>query len=207
MTLYDISRPLSCTLPVFPGDPEVQLAPITEAAPFHLTRLSLGSHSGTHIDAPAHLLENGPGVDHIPLDTLIGPCRVVDLSKDRGPISAAELEACELAGVSRLLLRTRNSQLWKNRAFCENYIGLTADAAALLVALNIKLVGIDYLSIEPFKGDGTVHRTLLEAGTVILEGLDLGSILPGDYELICLPLKIEGGDGAPCRTVLRKDVK
>lgn len=194
MTLYDISLPLTSALPVFPGDPEVRLDPIAEAAPFRLTRLSCGSHSGTHIDAPAHLLENGPTIERISLDLLIGPCRVVDFSGQRRPITSAALAACDLTGVRRLLLRTSNSRLWKNGAFVEDYIALTSDAASLLVTRNIALVGIDYLSIEPYNGDGSVHRTLLEAGTVIIEGLDLGAIAPGDYELICLPLNLRGID-------------
>jgi len=204
MSIMDISVTLSEILPTFPGDPAIGFERASDAAnPFHLTCLHLGSHAGTHIDAPAHLLKNGATVDAIPLVTLIGPCRVVDLRDRTQPISAGDLDGLNLAGVRRLLLRTNNSELWKKEGFAEHYTGLTPAAAAHLVKLGIRLVGIHYLSIEPFASESEVHRILLKAGMVILEGLDLSDVNAGDYELICLPLKLAGVDGAPCRAVLR----
>ncbi|OHB28642.1 MAG: hypothetical protein A2X84_06215 [Desulfuromonadaceae bacterium GWC2_58_13] len=204
MPLFDISVTISEHLPAFPGDPPIDLKRAGHAAgPFHLTSLHFGNHAGTHIDAPAHLLENGATVDTIPLETLIGDCRVIDLRGRTQPISTDDLDDFNLAGTRRLLLRTNNSDLWKNPGFTETYTGLTPAAADLLVALGIQMVGIDYLSIEPFAGEGEVHRILLQAGVVILEGLDLSGVVPGDFELICLPLKLAGIDGAPCRAVLR----
>lgn len=204
MSFIDISVPLSPRLPAFPGDPAIQVERAGAAAnPFHLTRLSLGSHAGTHIDAPAHLLGEGATVDAIPLEWLIGPCRVVDLRGRKGAIAAGDLKVLPLAGVRRLLLRTDNSELWQRPGFCEDYVGLAPDAANYLTALGIRLVGIDYLSIEPPGEASAVHRILLGAEVVILEGLNLAGAPAGDYELLCLPLNLTGIDGAPCRAVLR----
>jgi len=204
MSLIDISVPLSETLPAFPGDPEIRLDRAGVVAnPFHLTRLSLGSHAGTHIDAPAHLIGEGATVDAIPLEWLIGPCRVVDLRGRKRAIGAVDLKPLPLAGVRRLLLRTDNSELWHRPGFCEDYVGLAPDAANYLIELGIRLVGIDYLSIEPPGEASTVHRILLGAEVVILEGLNLAESTAGDYELLCLPLKLIRVDGAPCRAVLR----
>jgi len=204
MPFIDISVTLSPRLPAFPGDPAIQVERAGVAAnPFHLTRLSLGSHAGTHIDAPAHLLGEGATVDAIPLEWLIGPCRVVDLRGRKGAIAAGDLKVLPLAGVRRLLLRTDNSELWQRPGFCEDYVGLAPDAANYLTALGIRLVGIDYLSIEPPGEASAVHRILLGAEVVILEGLNLAGAPAGDYELLCLPLNLTGIDGAPCRAVLR----
>lgn len=201
----DISVTLNEHLHIFPGDPVVRFERVHDPTThFHLTRIQLGSHAGTHIDAPAHLLPGGATVDAIPLNTLIGPCRVIDLRGQAGAISASTLNASGLNGVQRLLLRTDNSRLWQQDGFVENYVGLTPDAARFLVECGIRLIGIDYLSIEPFEGMGEAHRILLEASTIILEGLDLSNVSAGDFELICLPLKLVGLDGSPCRAVLRK---
>lgn len=204
MPLFDISATISERLPVFPGDPVIRIehaGPATD--PFHLTSIRFSTHTGTHIDAPAHLLKNGATVDAIPLETLIGSCRVVDLRGRTGAIGVADLEGLDLAGTRRLLLRTDNSKLWKADGFSEDFRGLAAETAAHLVRLGVQLIGIDYLSIEPFTGGGEVHRILLEAGVVILEGLDLSAVDPGEFELLCLPLKLGAVDGAPCRAVLR----
>jgi arylformamidase len=206
VTLIDISVPLSPTLPRYPGDPPVRLAPVrtpVEDAPFKLTRLAFGSHTGSHLDAPSHLLPGGASSAEIPLALLIGPCRVLDLGRHSGTIGAGVLADLPCRGATRLLLRTTNSGLWKCPGFSQDYVALAPDGAAWLVANGVRLVGIDYLSIEPFTGSGDVHRILLEQGVVILEGLDLGHVAAGDYELICLPLKLPDCDGAPCRAVLR----
>lgn len=207
MNLYDISVPLSPRTPSFPGDPAVEVAiqPIAAgAAPFRVTRLCCSSHAGTHIDAPAHLLPGGTTVDRLPLDLLLGDCLVLDLSGHTGDIGEAALRKLPLRGHRRLLLRTSNSALWQQPPFVAEHVGLTPDGAAWLVGVGVQLVGIDYLSVEPATSAGAVHRLLLEAGVVILEGLDLSGVERGEYELICLPLKLAGGDGAPCRAVLRR---
>ncbi len=206
MILYDISVTISPALPRYPGDPPVRLAPMpapVEGEPFCVTRLSFGSHTGTHIDAPAHLLAGGTTVDEIPLSLLIGNCLVIDLTAHQGEIDAGLLRKLPLRGNSRLLFHTRNSALWDRPGFVEEFTVLTPEAARCLVELGVQLVGIDYLSVEGADTKGRTHRILLENGIVILEGLNLAGIERGEYELICLPLKISGGDGAPCRAVLR----
>lgn len=206
MVLYDISVPISPSLPRYPGDPPVRLSSLpapTEGEPFRITRLSFGTHTGTHIDAPAHLLADGMTVDAIPLGLLIGPCLVVDLTAHDGEIDAGLLKKLPFKGESRLLFHTRNSDLWDQTGFAEEFTALTPAAATWLVELGVRLVGIDYLSVEHNRTHGAVHRILLEAGVVILEGLNLTGVERGEYELLCLPLKISGGDGAPCRAVLR----
>jgi arylformamidase len=206
MVLYDISVPISPSLPCFPGDPPVRLSALpapVEGKPFRITRLSFGSHTGTHIDAPAHLLTDGMTVDEIPLALLIGHCLVVDLTAHDGEIDAGLLRKLPLKGERRLLFHTRNSSLWEQPGFVGEFTALTPAAATCLVELGVQLVGIDYLSVEHTRTQGEVHRILLEAGVVILEGLNLAGVERGEYELICLPLKISGGEGAPCRAVLR----
>ncbi len=201
MPLYDISVSLSETLPVFPDDPPLKMDQHCET--FTITTISLGSHSGTHLDFPGHLGLNGPGGEDFSLEGLIGPCQVWDLTAHRGPIDAALLARQTAPVAKKVLLRTGNSRLWQEKTFCAGYQALTADGAAWLISQGLELVGIDYLSIEAANGDGTVHRLLLEAGLFILEGLDLSRVSAGNYELICLPLKLACRDGAPCRAVLR----
>jgi arylformamidase len=203
MPLYDISVTLSPALPRFPGDPPVRFRPHA-GEPFRLTRLAFGSHAGTHLDASAHLLPQGAPAGELPLERLLGPCLVLDLSGHAGDIDAAALRRLPLHGHRRLLLHTRNSALWRRRRYSRRHVGLTPDAAAWLVERGVKLVGIDYLSVEPAGGDGSVHRLLLEGGVVVLEGLDLSAVEHGEYELLCLPLKLSVADGAPCRAVLRR---
>jgi arylformamidase len=204
MDLYDISVPLSAALPVYPGDPAValeQLAPSDDGA-VSVTRLTLGTHSGTHLDAPRHVRHDGATMDEIPLDRLMGPATVLEIRED-GEIDRRLLHRLPVQGAERLLFKTGNSRLWRQPGFCRDYSALTEDGAAWLVEAGVRLVGIDYLSIEAFSGSGRVHRILLDAGVLILEGLDLSAVPPGPYELICLPLAVAGGDGAPARAVLR----
>jgi arylformamidase len=206
MVLCDISVSISPTLPRYPGDPPVRLSSLpvpAEGEPFRTSRLSFGSHTGTHIDAPAHLLGDGLTVDKIPLDLLIGPCLVVDLTAHDDQIDAGLLKKLPLKGAPRLLFRTRNSELWNQPGFVEEFAALTPEAASWLVELGVQLLGIDYLSVERSQSQGRVHRILFEAGIIILEGLNLTDVERGEYELICLPLKLSGADGAPCRAVLR----
>lgn len=206
MTLYDISVPLSASLASYEGDPPVQIDPwtrMTSGAPADVSRLSLSSHSGTHVDAPAHFLPEGRGVDQIDLHACIGPAEVIDLTPLAGAlIDAAALASRTPAGTERLLLKTRNSRLWQSQQMNKNFIALAPDAAAWLAAAGARLAGIDYLSIAPFDDPAPVHRILLAAGIVILEGLDLSEVPAGRYQLICLPLRLPSLDGAPARAVL-----
>lgn len=200
MAIIDISVPLTQELPVFPGDPPLRFE-AWPAEPFRLTRLCLGSHSGTHVDAPRHLLADGAGVESLRLESLIGPCRVFDLSACGDVLEADVVRALPLDGVRRMLLRTAAAPFWQRRL--PEAAALTPAAAEYLAAKGLDLVGIDGLSVEAHDGNGDVHRRLLSSGAVILEGLDLSLVPAGDYELICLPLLIPGSDGAPCRAVLR----
>jgi arylformamidase len=205
MKIYDITMPLSADLPTFPGDPQVLIEPVTrldrgDAA--NVSRISMSTHSGTHIDVSRHYSDHGLSVDHLPLTLLVGKALVVELLGVR-EIGREQLKRLPLKGEERLLLKTDNSALWERQGFWEEYAHLTADGAEYLLEIGVRLVGIDYLSIERFDGGGEVHRLLLSHGTLILEGLNLNGVAPGSYELICLPLKIKDGDGSPVRAVLR----
>jgi arylformamidase len=206
MRIFDISVPLAEGLPFWPGDPSFSLEPVLlleKGDGARVSRISLGDHSGTHLDAPAHMLENGANLDDISLSLLMGRALVADF-RGCAEIGLLELEGLPLGGEERLLLRTDNSALWAEPDFCPDFVALTAEGAEYLVSKGIRLVGIDYLSIESFGGDGSVHRTLLGNDSVILEGLDLSAVPAGVYELVCLPLRISGGAGAPARAVLRQ---
>lgn len=194
---------------VWPGDPRVAVEPWTltsRGEPANVSELRLGSHTGTHVDPPAHFLDGGLTVDRLPLDVLVGPAAVVDLRGVAGPVGVSDLEALSLAaGVERLLVRTDNSSLWSEvpARFPDDYVSVSPAAARWLVDWGVRLVGVDFLSIEPLGESGfPVHRTLLEAGVVLVEGLDLSGAPAGEYGLVCLPLKVVDGDGAPARCVL-----
>ena len=192
---------------VYEGDPGVEIAPRLEIArgdTANVSLLSMGSHTGTHVDAPAHFIEGGATVEALPLDSLIGPALVAEVGCER-LIGRRDLESLPLDGQSRLLLKTRNSALWAAGDFSRDFVALDLEGARYLTERGLRLIGIDYLSIEAFHSPGhPVHRHLLGAGVVILEGLDLGRVAPGVYELVCLPLPVRGIDGAPCRAVLRR---
>ena len=205
MTIHDITVPLSPTLPVYPGDPSVSFEPVTRIArgdTANVTRITLTTHSGTHLDVPSHCRDGGATVDHLPLSLLLGKARVLDL-RGTGAIGRRELARLPVRGEERVLLLTDNSLLWESPGFQDDFTHLTDDGAAYLIEAGVRLVGIDYLSIEGIASGITVHRMLLDAGVVILEGINLAEVEPGEYELICLPLKIAGGDGAPARAILR----
>jgi len=206
MAFIDISLPIREEMIVYEGDPGVSLSSamaLERGDPANVTMLSFGSHTGTHLDAPLHFIAGAASVDVLPLDVLIGPALVAEVDTER-TIDRAHLERLALDGHTRVLLKTRNSALWDRPGFAREYAALSEDGAAYVLERGIKLVGVDYLSIEGFGADGhRVHRTLLGAGVVILEGLDFRKVTPGAYELICLPLRIAGGDGSPCRAVLR----
>lgn len=206
MDFVDITLRLSGRVPTYPGNPSFHVDPvrrIAQGASSNVSALYLGTHAATHVDAPRHFFDDRPGVDALPLETLIGPARVVHLP-GRDPITADRLRVFDLAGVTRLLVRTGNSDLWSRSEFATDYAGVTEDGARFLVESGMALVGVDYLSVECYKTPGApAHHVLLGHGAAVVEGLDLSGVEPGDYELICLPLRIADGDGAPARVVLR----
>jgi arylformamidase len=208
-TWIDISVPISGGMPHWPGDPPVVVerpSSMDRGDEANVTRLTLGAHSGTHIDAPAHFLAKGAGVDEMPPDTMVGPARVLWF-RDARTITRAELEREGIRERERILLRTRNSDTpWYRQPFDRGYAHLSVDAAEYLAQRRIRCVGIDYLSIGGFDEDSEnprAHRLLLGAGVWILEGLHLTDIEPGEYDLVCLPLRLEGADGAPARAMVR----
>ncbi|MGE3538459.1 MAG: cyclase family protein [Candidatus Tectimicrobiota bacterium] len=208
MRLYDITMPVSARLPVYPGDPPVTITPLTQIAggdAANVSQITLSSHTGTHLDVPRHFFSSGATVDAISMHTLLGPVRVCDFSHVTTHLSAHDFRSCSLEGVTRVLCKTPNAALWQHTDFQETYIALTESAAVYLLEQGIQLVGIDYLSIDAFdRPDFPVHRALLAAGVLILEGLDLRLVPAGDYELLALPLLLQEGDGAPVRALLRQ---
>jgi arylformamidase len=204
--IYDISVPIRSGGLVYPGNPEIDITlqqAVAKGAGANVSAIRFGSHTGTHADASRHFFDDGQPVDQIPLDRLIGPALLVSFADDVRSVGAAELKAHDLRGRKRILMRTRNSALLSQKEFVPDYTYLAPDGAEYLVDKGIELVGIDYLSIEQFhSGHHKTHRTLLAKSVVILEGLDLSVPPPGEYQLICLPLRIEGCDGAPARAVL-----
>ncbi len=208
MRLHDISVTVTSKLPTWPGDPKVELErveKIEDGANANVSRVAMGVHTGTHVDAPFHFLEDGTTVDTLPLDILIGSVQVVDLGDQVDLITADVLQkASIIRGVSRILFKTRNSKIWERgeTEFQTGFVGISADGAEYLVSKGIQLVGIDYLSIAPYKNSRPTHQILLKAKVIIIEGLDLSKIQAGVYQLVCLPLKLGGSDGAPARTVL-----
>jgi arylformamidase len=212
MQIIDITVPINAETPTYPGDPGIEIqqwAAIRNGDSANVTLLHFGAHTATHVDAPAHFIEGAPRVDAMPLEFLIGPAVVVEIPSDAASITVEHLRVNDLAGAERVLFKTRNSEFWgdDSATFRTDFTFLETDAAVALVDLGIKLVGIDYLSIETFKSERhETHMTLLSKGIVIVEGLDLRNVVPGQYELICLPLKIATGtgDGAPARAVLRR---
>jgi arylformamidase len=208
MPLIDVSLRLSSRLPIYPGNPSFEITAVkrlTEGASSNVSSLQLGTHTGTHVDAPRHFFEDGPGVDDLPLDVLVGPARLVHFP-GRPAIGRADLESADLAGVSRLLIRTDNSERWAAGAgFDPAFVYLDEAGARFLVELGVRLVGVDYLSVERYKLSGApTHHALLGNRVVVVEGLDLSAAPPGEYELLCLPLRIAGGDAAPARVLLRR---
>jgi arylformamidase len=208
-SLIDISLGVGPQMLTWPGDPAVSVEAtkrIARGDSSNVSELRLGSHTGTHIDPPFHFLDDGIGVDALALDALCGPATVVDLTAVQGSVGAEELAALGLPpSVERVILRTTNSHLWSRPAaeFPDRYVALNPSGAEWVVDRGIRLVGIDFLSIEERGSpEHPVHRTLLAGGTVILEGLDLSAAPPGRYELLCLPLKVLGGDGGPARAAL-----
>jgi len=211
MPTYDISVAISAGMPVYAGDPGVEIvdhAALRRGDSANVSLLRLGAHTGTHVDAAAHFIEGAQTVSQLPLDALIGRAFVVELSPDVTAIDEGHVATLVPAGAERVLFKTRNSAFWAAHGgtFREDFTYITPAAARALVGRGVRLVGIDYLSVEKFKSDDfDTHTALLSSEVVIVEGLDLSGVPAGEYELACLPLKIAGGsgDGAPARAILR----
>jgi arylformamidase len=205
--IYDISLPISENLPVWPGDPPVQIRQVMRldrGDEMTLTRLEMGAHTGTHVDAPAHFVVGGVTVDTLDLEVLIGPALVVHVP-GAGALSSEVLDRLAIPpGTRRLLFRTRNSDLWAHGRtdFCEDFVAITEDGARWLVDCGVRLVGVDYLSVSSYRDPIPPHLVLLRAGVIALEGLNLSAVAPGTYHLVCLPLRIQGAEGAPARALL-----
>ena len=209
MKIYDVTVPLSNDVPVYEGDPKVEITTansIEKGDAANVSKLCFGAHTATHVDAPNHFIEGARKVNELDLNKLVGKCRVVEIDKSAMAIEAKHV--ADLENAERILFKTRNSDFWNDttNGFRQDFTYIEPEAAKILVEKGIKLVGIDYLSVEKFGSeDFATHITLLEKEVVIIEGLDLREVPAGDYELFCLPLKIASGtgDGAPARTVLR----
>src|SRR3989304_4701983 len=206
MTFYDVTLPISNAMITWPSDPAVSITGtslISQGGFCNLSELKIGSHCGTHIDAPSHFLENGSTIDQRALENLIGETTVFEF-KNKENIDVSDIKQLRFDNVKRVLFKTVNSSYWKLSAFKKDFVYLTKDAAQYLVDKGIRLVGVDYLSVEKFESQqAETHHILLRNDVIILEGLDLSTVEPGRYELIALPLKIKDGDGSPARVVLK----
>jgi len=207
MDIHDISLPLSNDLPSWPGDPRPRIKrihKISEGDDSNVTHLSMTAHTGTHIDAPDHFLDSGETLDQIPLGLFIGPAQVVELPSGRDITADMIQEADIPAYTKRILFKTRNSQLWQQgvKEFQKDFMALDEKAAEYLVSRDVEVVGVDYLSVAPFRAPKATHQILLEGKVLIIEGLDLSGIEPGQYTLYCLPLNIPEAEGAPARVLL-----
>ncbi len=202
----DVTRPITAGMARWPGDPEVEvelLSDMSKGEACNVSRLSMCAHTGTHMDAPVHFLRSGAGIEAAPVQVLLGPARVIAID-DPVSVRRAELEQYDLQTGERIILRTRNTQIDWNGGFQMDFVHIAADAARFLADRKVSLVGIDYMSVGGFYHDMVeTHVALLEAGIWIVENLDLREIAPGDWELICLPMKILGCDGAPARVLMR----
>jgi arylformamidase len=207
MAFIDISLPLREGMILYEGDPDISVTSalsLERGDPANVSTLRLGSHTGTHMDAPRHFIAGAAGIDTLALEVLIGRVLVAEVGTER-LIEPPHLATVPLDGHTRVIFKTRNSALWDRASFARDYVALSLEAATRLIEHGVRLIGIDYLSIEAFGVVGhPVHKALLGAGIVILEGLDLRRVTPGVYELYCLPLRIADGDGSPCRAVLRE---
>ncbi len=206
--IIDISLPISCTLPIWPGDPRPQLTPVTslDVEGVQVSQLSLGTHTGTHLDAPRHFIPGGRTIDQLDLDVLVGVCRVVEVINTEGPLSRTDLEHVELHPGERLLLKTRNSQQPLAPTFTPDFVALDSSGADYICELGVRVVGIDGPSIDAWDaGDFPSHKRLLGADILILENLVLRHVVPASYGLIAVPLNLIGADGCPIRALLTPD--
>jgi arylformamidase len=208
MTIHDISLTISPNLPIWPGDPPLELEQfesMDKGGHNNITKMSSCVHIGTHVDAPRHFLNDGRTVEQLPLDVLTGPCYVAQLPDGIEAITAEVLDRTEITSeMKRVLFGTRNSHLWAigESKFQTDFVAITEDGAEWLVERGVQLVGVDYLSVAPYSDSIPTHTILLRAGVVLVEGLNLSSVMRGFYDLYCLPLKIAGSDGAPARAIL-----
>jgi arylformamidase len=212
MRMIDVSLPIGPGMLVWPGNPGVEIAPnqrIADGDDANVSSLSIGTHTGTHVDPPVHFVEGAAGIDRVPVEVLFGPCVVADARGLRGRLGPTELEGLGIPqGTERVLLRSDNSELWRDPApaFPDEYVCLSAEGAAWVVGSGIRLIGVDFLSVEAKGSPGhPTHVQLLSNGVVIVEGLDLGEVEPGRYTLAVLPLRIVDGDGGPARAVLLEE--
>jgi len=213
LTLHEAEEPwIDVTVPIrhgmvhWPGNPEIvvtQTEHLQRGDEATVSCVSLGVHTGTHVDAPVHFIVDGAGVDTIRLDRLIGLARVLDLG-DVDRIRRSDIETRGIRAGDRVLFKTRNSRYWGEKDFRRDYTCLAPEAAVWLAGQGVRTIGIDYLSVGAMESGADTHRPLLAAGVCIIEGLDLSRVGPGLYDLICLPLRLEGLDGAPARAILRK---
>jgi arylformamidase len=198
----DVSVTIRPRMPIYPGNPGVAIElaqSIDRGDSANVSRLDLGAHTGTHVDAPCHFLHGAPGADELPLDPFVGPCAVVRPTSAGGTIDGGAIDSLELPPeCERVLLKTPNSLLWERDEFASDFCRLNAEGANALIERGVRLVGIDYLSI----GDAEAHVSLLAHHVGVIEGLDLRAVGAGDYFIVCLPLKIAGSDGAPARALL-----
>ena len=208
MKIYDVTVAVSEGVPIYEGDPRVEIESVRSIAGgdnANVSHLCLGAHTGTHVDAPNHFIDGTRRVEDLDIEKLVGPCRVIEV--DGSVVSIEPSDLGGLDGVERVLFKTRNSAFWNEpeKGFRTDFTYISPEAARVLADAGIKLVGIDYLSVEKFgSNDFATHITLLKSEIVIVEGLDLREVPAGDYEITCLPLKYVGGtgDGAPARTIL-----
>src|SRR5437016_3415623 len=206
--IHDVTVPITDSMPVWPGDPQVRLSPKAHLArdkshTVRLTAIEMGSHTGTHIDAPFHMIEGGKKLNEFPLDTLTGKATVFEVPGVRS-LARADLEQLNWSGApERVLFKTENSRHWQDQKFYEEFVYLEPDGAEFLAGHGVRLVGIDYLSIDKYKSDShPSHFVLLKKNIVILEGLNLSAVPAGEYTLVALPLNLQDVDGAPTRVIL-----
>jgi arylformamidase len=207
--IHDVTVSFSPEVPVWPGDPEIELRPLSRTAngaAGNTTQIICPTHCGTHVDPPWHFIDDGADLDGVPIERWVGPCQVIELPAGITVIDPKDLETAGIAvQTTRLLMKTTNSAKWKTRplTFETDYVALSPAGARWIIDRGLNLIGIDYLSFETYTdAENAVHRTILGHGIVAIEGLDLSAVSPGFYDLVCLPLKIRHGDGAPARVIL-----
>lgn len=208
MKIFDISLTITPEIPVWPGDIPVWLERVKkleEGASDNNSQMKMGVHTGTHIDSPYHFVKNGIKIDELPIETMIGPCQVVQMGKEVNLITAEEIKKSSYrADIPRIIFKTRNEEYWvkKFKEFQTDFVGVSVDGAELLVKDGMKFVGVDYLSVAPYGFGKVVHDVLLKAGLILLEGVDLTGVPEGVYTLYCLPIKLGATEGAPARAIL-----
>lgn len=206
MKLIDVTVPLDAALPTYPGNTPFSIEAtkrIARGDSSNVSTLHMSAHTGTHVDAPRHFFDDAAGTEELPLEMLLGRARVVEIASRKG-ITPQDFADVDLSEDVRLLLKTPNSRLWGSPEFHADFVGVTGAAAKFLVERGVKVLGVDYLSVEMFKTPGApAHHVLLGGGTIVIEGLNLRDVEPGTYDMMCLPLRIVGCDGAPARVVLR----